>query len=659
MVKKYLYLFLVALCLGTSAKAAPGDTTWVQGTIAQLGYYGNYDSVVAFPHSGTTYRSILMIFTLGKYVCPGSATYCGDWDYTVQNYLITPGGQKLELGRLITPYANAAAPRTPFTWTQHYVFDVTDYALLLHDTAKLSTLYSGYSGGFTADIKFVFIEGVPDREVTGIKKLWGGSYGYGGSPDINIHFPPVLDTAPAFTRSGELKMTVTGHGSDNNGCSEFCKHNYNVTLNTATIDSYTLWRSNCPMNELYPQSGTWLLERGNWCPGALVYSQHHKLPGIFAGVSSSIGLLFDPYTGSGGASYTVEGTVFYYGGMKKMLDASLDQIVAPTNDENHFRENPICGSPIVHVKNRGTSTINSLQFTYGLKDSLMQTATWTGVLKTFEETDVVLPAVSQFSHISGATGNYTFTASITKVNGSVDADNTNNTLNTAFVPSPLWPSAFKIAFKANNQPITSGSTNSETNWQIFDMNNNVVAQRTDAKINTLYTDTVSLPTGCYKLVITDGSCDGLHWWVYDNDPSIGVNAGSFFVRKLSRRDTNIEMNGYNYSGTYNNDFGCGFTQYFTTKSAVTGVIDLSSEEVELAAYPNPAQGVVNVDIAGIDNVKGVIHIIDGLGRVVSVSPCSSAHQQINVGTLANGVYTILFINETSGNKLQTRLLIAK
>jgi hypothetical protein len=657
--KKYLYLFLITFCLGMAAKAAPGDTTWVQATVAQLGGYGAYDSTVAFPAPGKTYRNIYMIFTLGKYVCPGSPTYCGDWDYTVQNYLITRGGQTLELGRLITPYANSGAPRTSDSWLQHYVYDVTDYALVLRDTAKMRIFYSGYSGGFTANVKFAFVEGSPDREVLAIKRLWGGSYGYGGTPGINVHFPPKLDTAPAFTQSAELKFTVTGHGNDNTGCSEFCKHNYNVHLNGGVIDSYTIWRSDCGRNELFPQSGTWIYERGNWCPGSLVYSGHHKLPGVYEGVSSLIGIQFDPYIGNGGASYTTEGTLFYYGGMKKTLDASLEQIVAPTNDENHFRENPICGTPVVRVKNRGNTAITSLVFKYGLKDSLAQYYNWKGNLNTFEETEVVLPAMPQFSQISGATSNYTFTASIESVNAFADADPTNNALTSVFAPTPLWPSAFKIAFRPNNEAIATGSTKSETNWQIFDMNNNLVASRTDANISTLYTDTVSLPTGCYKLVVADGSCDGLHWWVFDQNPSIGVDAGYFYVRKLTATPQNIPINGYTYAGTYSHDFGCGFTQYFTTKTPITGVTNVADEQLEIAAYPNPAQDVVNVDIAGIPEIKGTIQIIDGLGRIVSVSPCTGTHQQISVDNFANGVYTILFINAASGNRLQARLLIAR
>jgi hypothetical protein len=48
-----------------------------------------------------------------------------------------------------------------------------------------------------------------------------------------------------------------------------------------------------------------------------------------------------------------------------------------------------------------------------------------------------------------------------------------------------------------------------------------------------------------------------------------------------------------------------------------------------------------------------------MGRVVSVAQCNNTNMQVNLQGLVNGVYTIVFINESSGNRLTTRLLIAK
>src|ERR1700743_3686005 len=96
--KIYLFFLLFFVCSYVNVKAAPGDTTWVQAqNDIQIDYYNNFDANVSFPSGAVSYRKIIMVFTLGKYQCPAGSQYCGDWDYTIQNYLMTPAGDTLEL----------------------------------------------------------------------------------------------------------------------------------------------------------------------------------------------------------------------------------------------------------------------------------------------------------------------------------------------------------------------------------------------------------------------------------------------------------------------------------------------------------------------------------------------------------------------------------
>lgn len=655
--KKLLLALIAYAGVATTTQAAVGDTTWVQANVDTLSWFGNYDSTVTFP-TGGTYRNIYMIVTIGKYVCPGSPTYCGDWDYTVQNFLMTPGGDTLELGRLITPYANSGAPRTPITWKQRNVYDVTDYAAQLQGSATVRLHYSGYSGGFTGDIKFAFVEGTPDRSVVAYQRLWHGSFSHGGATSINTKFTDVAVTAPAGTASSVLKFNITGHGSDNNGCCEFLSQNYHVMLNSTDIATKAIWRDDCGSNQLYPQSGTWLYDRANWCPGALVHSNFHPLTGITAGSSFNIGINFDSYTSPGGSlgSYTTETHLLHYGPYNKMVDAGIEDIVAPTDNEYHFRENPICSTPIITVKNRGANLINTMTFEYGVQDSAMLTYTWSGTLNQQETVDIALPAPDYMATMSGGTATKVFIAKITTVNGAADLDATNDRMTSTFKPTPKWDSKFKINFKTNNQ-LASGV--SETEWRIYDHTGAVVAQRTGNAINTQYNDTVELFTGCYRLELTDGGCDGLRWWVYVSNPGMGVNSGNFYVRRLSGSPLDIPLNGYVYSGTYQHDFGCKFTQYFYIDNpAPSGVTDITASSLALEAYPNPATNVVNVDLAGLTRVEGTIHLIDALGRIVKSVPCDNAHTEVTLTGMPSGVYTVLFA-DNSGNKLKASLVVAK
>ena len=645
-------LFVLAVLFSTAAaQAAPGDTTWVQANDVQLSWYNNYDTAITFPAPGTSYRKVLMIFTLGKYVCPGSPTYCGDWDYTVQNFLMTPT-DTFELGRLITPYANASAPRTPWAWQQHYVFDVTPYASKLTGPAVMRILYSGYSGGFTGNIKFAFIEGTPERNVVDVKRLWYGSYGYGGGTSINTHFDTVRLTAPNGTQSAELKFTVTGHGADNTGCSEFCSKDYRVILNGAAALTKTIWRNTCGVNELYPQSGTWVYDRGNWCPGAMVYAHHNVLPGITAGSSFSTNLEFDAYTASGGSpSYTTEAHMIYWGGMNRSVDASIEDIIAPTTDENYFRENAICGKPTIRVRNSGSTTITSMTISYGVAGGTVMTYDWTGSLASMTETDIKLPELNELNLGAGVSGTYTFNASIATVNGAADEGATNNTKSSQYVNTAAWPLSFRVIMTTNNE--ASSGSNSETSWKIYDMNDVVVAQRTDAVVSHTYDDTLTLPAGCYRLELNDAGCNGLHWWA---NPS-GTTSGLFSIRKVP--GTVIPMAGYVSSGTFSNDFGCNFTKYFYVSPWNAGVNELSGAATSLDVFPNPAQNYITVELSGMSSVNGTLHVTDMLGREVLTMPCDKVSSTVNTSSLINGIYTIQFTDAAGTGKLQTRIVIAK
>lgn len=651
--KRFLLLLAIVMLGFTSLlKASPGDTTWVQANNVQLSWYNNYDTTISFPSPGTSYRKILMIFTLGKYVCPGSPTYCGDWDYTVQNFVMTPT-DTFELGRLITPYANASAPRTPFSWTQHYVFDVTPYATKLTGPAVMRMFYSGYSGGFTGNIRFAFIEGTPERNVIDVKRLWNGSFGFGNATSINTHFPIVTQTAPAGTQSTELKFTVTGHGSDTIGCSEFCSKNYDVMLNGNNVATRTIWRDNCGSNELFPQSGTWLYERANWCPGAMVYPHHNILPGITAGATFATNIAFESYSnyGVGGASYTTEAHLIYYGAMNKTLDASLEDIIAPTNNENYFRENTVCGKPTIHVRNSGATTITAMAINYSVQGGTVLTYNWTGSLASMQETDIVMNEMPDLNNGAGVSGTHMFTATIATVNGVADDDVTNNTMSSQYANASLWPLGFKIVMTTNNEA-TYGS-HSETSWRIYDMDNNIVAQRTDAVISHSYTDTVNLASGCYRLVITDSGCNGLHWWA---NPG-GTTSGSFLVKKLT--GASLTMSGYPSSGSYANDFGCGFTKYFYASPWSAGVDNVNRSAGDLSVYPNPAQNNITVDLSGLDKVDGVIKVIDMLGREVMTQKCDQQEINVNISALVSGIYTVQYIDSHTNNKLQTRVVVVR
>jgi hypothetical protein len=188
---------------------------------------------------------------------------------------------------------------------------------------------------------------------------------------------------------------------------------------------------------------------------------------------------------------------------------------------------------------------------------------------------------------------------------------------------------------------------SETTWKIYEVTGALVAKRDSLAPSTTYIDTITLGPSCYKLVVEDKGCDGLYFW---NNSAAGI--GSFFVKNT------ISPIHFQLPGYFSGDFGCGFTQYFTTDwpNDVPSVIN-ANEEVSIEAVPNPAKNIVTIHLNGMSIENSILQILDAMGRIVVQENCKTLNQQLNIENLNNGFYTVRFLSE-KGN-LHTGLIISK
>lgn len=654
--KRILIVFALLLMIGADLKAAPGDTTWVQAhSTVKLDRNGNFDTTIEFPDGSVSYRKIIMTFTLGKYQCPGNPQYCGDWDYTVSLFVLPKTGDTMELSRFITPYANASYARTPWTYKQRYEFDVTDFYNELKDSATIRVGYSGYSWGFTSDIKFAMIEGTPPRNVIKAEKAWSTSSRFGdtsaAAQKIEDRVDVVSMQAPSGTVSTDLRLIISGHGNDDNGCSEFCKKFYEVELNGNKFDKTELWRADCGLNHIYPQSGTWVYDRGNWCPGDVVFPNRHILNGISSGSNFDLDVDFESYIGSNTlpnrswGSYIVRGNVIYYGAFNKTVDAELENVVAPNNHETFFRYNPTTGRPIVIVRNTGGNSITSIKFKYEMKGgSGVKEYTWNGTLTSL---DTAWVEFDPFYDLYKATGaNNEFSVEIVEVNGGADEDASNNKFTTKFTAAQSVQNKIVILTQTNSGTINGVG---ETSWKIIDMFNNVVAaEQKNLAPSTLHKDTLDLTVGMYKLVVEDAGCEGLKWWANPNDGN-----GYISIRPYG------SVSGIPLDGYFAGDFGCGFTQYLNVVWP-TAIEEATVVTPSIEVFPNPAQSTVSIAINGIANIKGELQIVDMTGRVVVSQHTTTGDNTVDASALPNGVYTVVYTgNATDVSKLVSRLVITK
>lgn len=655
--KKIYFAVLCFLSLVSTGYANPGDTTLVQANIVDLDYYNNFDTLVSFPDGSVSYRKIIMEFDLGKYACPGydpndpgeisdgHTGWCGDWDYDVHIIACVPGGDTMELGRLITPYANSNFPRTPLSWQHPYLFDVTDFYPILKNDVTIRILYSGYSGGFTANVKFHFIEGTPARNVLGIDNLWQGGYAYGNTGDpIESHINPKTLTFPPAAVSAEMKLIITGHGGDSSeNCAEFCKKWYQFDINGNMVDQTDIWRDDCGSSFLYPQSGTWIYNRGNWCPGDLVRTNIHHVPsGVAPGQTFTADLTFQNYNAiNNAASYKVAAAMFYYGPFNHATDAGLEEIISPNKQEAYYRYNPVCGEPVVKVKNYGSNAITSIKFKYGIEGQTLSTYTWANNLASMESADITLPSFADLNEVSGT--NNQFVAIIEAVNGVPDEEDLNDQLISEFEAAPKWEGGnFYVDFKM------PGIIN-HVNWNVTDLDGNVLYHRNGTQSLAEYKDTLHLLNGCYKLNV-DASYDG-----YGISFFGAFTPGKFRILNLANGTLiPLPKNDLGASGLAGN-FGNGFTQYFTVVNA-TSITDVSNN-FTLNIYPNPVKDFLNVDIIGNLPGKSTVQLIDILGQVVYQLHTQEKKITIPVQQLAAGIYTLHF--ESGQVRKQEKVVITR
>jgi hypothetical protein len=663
MKKIYAALLLLLLAFPLLSAAAPGDTTWVQANDVQLDYFNNFDTSIRFPDGSVSYRKIYMTVTIGKYACPGSPQYCGDWDYTVQTFFMgATRPDTFEIGRLITPYAHTGWYSFDLNWKQRYIYDVTDFVPVLRDSGTVRIHYSGYSGGFTANIRFAFIEGTPERNVLRVDRLWHGNFNYGhGSTPINTALGSLTKTPPAGAAAASVKMNITGHGGDDLACAEFCPNQYSLSLNGNSFVQKAFYREDCGLNELSPQSGTWVYARANWCPGALVHTISHDLP--LSGSTYTLGMSFPAYTSTttrpntSPASYTIESAVVYYGALNKNTDACLFDIIAPTNAEYHWRENPVSGRPVLSVRNAGSNAISSLKIVYGVEGKLQQSYTWTGSLASLATTQIVLPPLGQ---LRVAAGDYVFSARITEVNGAPDEDATNDAMQSSFTAAPQWPAELQIQLATNAEEMYNNPGVSETAWRIEDATGNIVQQCNNCAVSSVCDTIFTLPVGAYRLVVTDSNYLG-----YYDIPSQGATgmftgtglsgfsstAGALRIYDASQGSP-VPMPKY-FSG----NFGAGFVQEFYVGEPLS-VRAPSAAQAAMKAFPNPARETLMVVVDGIQKSAGTLRLQDLLGREVLRQPYSHGVASLQVSGLPSGVY-VLSYEGAAGLRLQQRVLVGQ
>lgn len=455
-----------------------------------------------FPSADMPVRKIILHVKFG---CPDTMR-CADWDYLDFISIKRIGGangenKDFEIGRMLTPYGGAFNKDWKFDWE----LDITDFSLLLRDSVEISYNHTGWENnkdrGWLVTLDFEIIKGKPIAEPISIQKIYGGAYKYGDEKEsiekllAPVHFAKAKDASFA-----KLKISQTGHGANKgDACGEFCSKNREIVFNGNTIDTRPMWKK-CGDNPLYPQAGTWLFDRANWCPGYLQIPDDYVLP---LQNENTVDVNMEPYAVK--ETEAVENTAAYIIQYKKAAtknDVSILDIVAPTDKKQFLRKNPACKNAVIIIKNNGKNNLTSLNITYGTKGFAEKKYQWKGNLAFNQQTEIALPG-----EIDAAKGSNYFTVTLSQPGKKKDEFEADNKMASRFNKAPVHGNDLVLVFKTNHQPQHNAYSIKNAEGKVLYHHS---FDSTDK--NKLFRDTLKLGAGCYELLVEDSAGDGLEFW---------------------------------------------------------------------------------------------------------------------------------------------------
>ncbi|MEI6311093.1 MAG: peptide-N-glycosidase F-related protein [Bacteroidota bacterium] len=679
--RKIILPFLLLLC-SLSVFANDGDTLHVRvQDHRDMTWYGNYDQMGYFPTTGKTYNQVLMNFTLG---CASGG--CSDWDYDVHIELMKPTGaydsnisridtitfspltldtvwnvypieETFEMARVITPYGGymrTSANGFNNAWEHRHLFDVSDFITLLRDSVKVRSFYSGWSSGFDVTLDFYFIEGTAPRNVISIQNFFQGSAGYPDSTTFNsVNTPAKSLLIPAGTKQAKVRIIPTGHGFDNDvNCAEFCPKNYFIKINGSNVATANIWDDQCGMNPVFPQGGTWVFNRANWCPGKRAKIFEHD---ITSSISANNTFDFDfdiegfTWTGSQAPSYSITAQTIAYGDNNFQVDAELSNIIAPSNHEEQKRYNPMCSNPIVEIKNNGKYNLKVVDIKYWAKGADPCWYTWRGDLAFGQTTQVTLPIYDWFHLDTIAPEFYAEVVYPTE-----DQWVYNNKKTQAFSMPPVYPNRMELWFKTNNLP-------DENTYVLLNDAGDTLKKFTGTVANTTYRDTFDLAPGCYSFQVTDKYGDGMNDW------PLSQGNGLIQLRRFSGTTTIPYITLERDFGTKNTrNFMVGYPLGYGTDMPACQAIDHTSIEnlkpldEQIKVYPNPAVDILNMDINLQQASKLEVKIFNELGVVQlarTYDQISNGSVSMDVSKLAKGIYFVQL--KTNEQQMSQKIIISK
>ena len=463
-------------------------------------------------------------------------------------------------------------------------FDVTDLLPILEGNKRMHLTGGVFQEDL--DIRFLFIEGTPARDVIDVQQIWraGTQRNYS---DImsNKYFESRTVQTNSSASMFKVRAAITGHGQEG----EFVAQNHFININGGDNDfQWSVWKE-CGANPVYPQGGTWVYDRAGWCPGMATDMQEFEITDLISGGQFDID--YGVTSGSGDSRYIVNCQLVSYGNPNFTLDAEIVEIQRPSKRVEFDRVNPVCYHPTVVIRNTGSTVLTSLVLSYNVSGGTVATYNWTGSLKFDEKETIELPL--QDASFWLGNNNHIFTATISEPNGGTDEYENNNTQTSEFDLPDMYEFPFLIFLRTNDRGY-------ENAYYVKDFDGNTIFSKTNLASSTTYRDTLFLEPGCYTIEMFDTGNDGLEWWANSAQ-------GSGYFRLFGAAGEGLLKN-------FEPDFGSEIRYSFVVDNFT--YIEDKGASLDFNIYPNPSTGEVFVDIDLENNSTVDIEITDVSGRSI-------------------------------------------
>ena len=482
------------------------------------GWNAPYEGIVQFPESSENWRKIILVKTLKcDSATAGDVFPCGEWDYITETAVFDDHGdqeEKIQLISFVTPYGKRLELGGERGWT--WEFDVTDYAPVLTGTRRI---VAGNNQELQ-DLKFLFIHGTPPRQVLSVENLYPpGLYKYEHLADDSVLKQREL-VLREDARGFKLKARISGHGhAGPHNCCEWDNKTHTYHLGSWEQVHWQTWKD-CGFNPIYPQGGTWPFDRAGWCPGTATDEFDFELtPLVFPGDTLLFDYSIEPYRDNGekDGEYRVSHQLFSYGPPSFEINAAVVDIIAPSRADAHSRINPICGRPIIKIRNQGRQDLRSARIRYGVQGGRLSRFDWIGSLSFMEEEQVELPP----PRWRGFKKDAVFIVTIESPNGQLDPCPADDRM-TSRIPAPIvLPKSFILVIETNDQDRAK-----ENACVISDVDGGIHFEKLTFADSTEYRELIILEPGCYQFRFLDRYEDGImpHWWYRGSQPDmVGIS----------------------------------------------------------------------------------------------------------------------------------------